>query len=159
MPFLKSKQSIGLYECGPINLFSIFRMYNQGKKTVIRMLGKYNPSDNKHSLQGFLFPVAVVVAFFICWIPFHSQRLMFVVVTLYREWTVGLQQATYFFQTFCLRHQRNCDQAQHVLFMVSGVFYYFNSILNPILYTIMSKRFRRGFNDMTGSCSAFWVRE
>lgn len=43
--------------------------------------------------------------------------------------------------------------------MVSGVFYYFNSILNPILYTIMSKRFRRGFNDMTGSCSAFWVRE
>ena len=74
---------------------SIFRMYNQGKKTVIRMLGKYNPSDNKHSLQGFLFPVAVVVAFFICWIPFHSQRLMFVVVTLYREWTVGLQQATY----------------------------------------------------------------
>ena len=43
--------------------------------------------------------------------------------------------------------------------MVSGVFYYFNSILNPILYTIMSKRFRRGFNDMTGSCSAFWVRK
>ena len=85
--------------------------------------------------------VVVVVAFFICWLPFHSQRLMFVVVTLYGEWTLPLQQA------------------QHVLFMVSGVFYYFNSILNPILYTIMSKRFRRGFNDMTGSCSAFWVRK
>ena len=36
--------------------------------------------------------VAVVVAFFICWIPFHSQRLMFVVVTLYGEWTDTLQQ-------------------------------------------------------------------
>ena len=110
--------------------------------------------------HSFIFPVAVVVAFFICWIPFHSQRLMFVVVTLYREWTVGLQQVTY----FCQRHfvcvtKDFVSQAQHVLFMVSGVFYYFNSILNPILYTIMSKRFRRGFNDMTGSCSAFWVRE
>ena len=37
-----------------------------------------------------------------------------------------------------------------------GVFYYFNSILNPILYTILSKRFRRGFNDMTDKC---WICE
>merc|ERR1719411_2420175 len=94
------------------------RSHNQGRKTVIRML------------------VVVVVAFFICWLPFHSQRLMFVVVTLYGDWTLPLQQA------------------QHVLFMVSGVFYYFNSILNPILYTILSKRFRRGFSDISGKC---WV--
>ena len=83
--------------------------------------------------------MVVVVAFFICWIPFHSQRLMFVVVTLYGEWSPRTQYT------------------QHVLFMVSGVFYYFNSILNPILYTIMSKRFRRGFDDMTGTCHSFWV--
>ena len=31
----------------------------------------------------------------------------------------------------------------------SGVFYYFNSALNPILYSVMSKRFRRGFSDIT----------
>ena len=37
---------------------------------------------------------------------------------------------------------------------IVGVFYYFNSILNPILYTILSKRFRRGFNDMTDKC---WI--
>ena len=41
--------------------------------------------------------VAVVVAFFICWIPFHSQRLMFVVVTLYGEWTIPLQQVSCLF--------------------------------------------------------------
>ena len=29
-----------------------------------------------------------------------------------------------------------------------GVFYYFNSVLNPILYSLMSKRFRRGFSDI-----------
>ena len=57
---------------------------------------------------------------------------MFTAVTLYGEWTEAL------------------THSQHVLFMVSGVFYYFNSTLNPILYTIMSKRFRRGFNDITG---------
>ena len=38
------------------------------------------------------------------------------------------------------------------MFMVSGVFYYFNSILNPILYSIMSKKFRRGFKDISGNC-------
>jgi len=92
--------------------------YSQGRRTVIRML------------------IVVVVAFFICWTPFHSQRLLFVVVTLYGSWTERLQQV------------------QHVLFMVSGVFYYFNSILNPILYTILSKRFRRGFSDISGKC---WV--
>ena len=133
------------------------------------MLGRYyycyykisNPSGNIHCTNhhSFIFPVAVVVAFFICWIPFHSQRLMFVVVTLYREWTVGLQQASYFCSNILFASLEFLSQAQHVLFMVSGVFYYFNSILNPILYTIMSKRFRRGFNDMTGSCSAFWVRK
>ena len=57
-------------------------------------------------------------------------------VTLYGRWTERLQQI------------------QHVLFMVSGVFYYFNSILNPILYTILSKRFRRSFADISGKC---WV--
>ena len=44
--------------------------------------------------------VVLVVAFFICWIPFHSQRLMFVVVTLYGEWSPRTQYT------------------QHVLFMV-----------------------------------------
>ena len=48
-------------------------------------------------------------------------------------------------------------QVQHVLFMVSGVFYYFNSILNPILYTILSKRFRRGFSDISGKCWVYQV--
>ena len=68
---------------------------------MIRMLGEKTRKDSFILSFSFLI-VAVVVAFFICWIPFHSQRLMFVVVTLYGEWTGALQQA------------------QHVLFMVSG---------------------------------------
>ena len=31
---------------------------------------------------------------------------------------------------------------------ISGVCFFFNSILNPILYSVMSLRFRRGFSDI-----------
>ena len=46
--------------------------------------------------------VVVVFAFFFCWSPFHSQRLMFVLVTLYGSWTGTL------------------TSAQHILFVISG---------------------------------------
>jgi len=35
--------------------------------------------------------VAVVIAFFVCWAPYHTQRLMFVYVTLYGQWTQPLK--------------------------------------------------------------------
>ena len=47
-------------------------------------------------------PVVVVFAFFFCWTPFHTQRLMFVVVTLYGTWTPTL------------------NSVQHILFTYSG---------------------------------------
>jgi hypothetical protein len=45
---------------------------------------------------------AVVLVFFVCWTPFHAQRLMFVIVTLQGSWT----KANGF--------------AHHVLFLASG---------------------------------------
>lgn len=86
--------------------------YNKGRQAVVRML------------------LAVVLVFFICWTPFHAQRLMFVIVTLQGEWT----------------HANG--QAHHILFLASGVGYYLSSCVNPLLYSVMSKRFRRGFVDM-----------
>lgn len=93
--------------------------------------------------------MAVVLVFFICWTPFHAQRLMFVIVTLNGTWT-----------------QTN-GSAHHVLFLASGelqgyksdwkkvtfssslgVGYYLSSCVNPLLYSVMSKRFRRAFRDM-----------
>ena len=38
--------------------------------------------------------------------------------------------------------------AKFIIAFPPGVFYYFNSILNPILYSVMSKRFRRAFLDL-----------
>ena len=44
---------------------------------------------------------------------------------------------------------QRCDNFLSGVFL--GVFYYFNSMLNPFLYSVMSKRFRRGFSDLRGS--------
>ena len=51
-----------------------------------------------------------------------------------------------------ISHQRENQQSTlcNVLSMIlfSGTFYYFNSIINPVLYSIMSKRFRRAFTEL-----------
>ncbi|CAH8645563.1 unnamed protein product [Schistosoma bovis] len=65
--------------------------------------------------------VAVVVAFFICWAPFHLQRVL----------TSANVQMTWFLIDF--------------LFYVSGFLYYMSATVNPILYSLMSARFRRAF--------------
>ncbi|KFM79479.1 Neuropeptides capa receptor, partial [Stegodyphus mimosarum] len=73
--------------------------------------------------------VAVVIAFFVCWAPFHAQRLLFLYVSLYSTWT----------DTLRLINQN--------LFTLAGCFYYFNSTINPILYSVMSNRFRVAFRE------------
>jgi hypothetical protein len=71
--------------------------------------------------------VAVVVAFFICWAPFHAQRLLAV-------------------------YARSNNSDSPVLFTVyksltytSGVLYYMSTTVNPVLYHIMSHKFREAF--------------
>ncbi|XP_061192743.1 pyrokinin-1 receptor-like [Saccostrea echinata] len=70
--------------------------------------------------------VAVVVAFFVCWAPFHAERMMTVSITV---WTVPL-----------LRIYR-------ILFYVSGIFYFINGTVNPVLYSVMSFKFRQGLRE------------
>nr|CAH8871364.1 unnamed protein product [Trichobilharzia regenti] len=82
-----------------------FRVHSSsnGRRSIVRML------------------VAIVVAFFICWAPFHLQRVL----------TSANVQMTWFFIDF--------------LFYVSGFLYYMSATVNPILYSLMSARFRRAF--------------
>lgn len=76
--------------------------------------------------------VAVVVAFFLCWAPFHAQRLMAVYAS---ENPPPLVVRVY-----------------EALTYVSGVLYYVSATINPILYHIMSLKFRTAFKDTLGSC-------
>ncbi|KAL8623206.1 hypothetical protein ACOMHN_048329 [Nucella lapillus] len=68
--------------------------------------------------------VAVTVAFIICWAPFHTQRLMVLYV---RAWTPDLLAA------------------QSHIFYISGVLYFVSCTVNPILYNVISRRYRVAF--------------
>ncbi|KAF0297699.1 Pyrokinin-1 receptor [Amphibalanus amphitrite] len=67
--------------------------------------------------------VAVVVAFFICWAPFHAQRLLAISVPDKRSEVV--------------------NAIMQGLYRVSGVLYFVSTCVNPILYHIMSAKFRQ----------------
>uniref|UniRef100_A0A3B3YWH2 G-protein coupled receptors family 1 profile domain-containing protein n=1 Tax=Poecilia mexicana TaxID=48701 RepID=A0A3B3YWH2_9TELE len=71
--------------------------------------------------------VVLVVVFGICWAPFHTDRLMWSFIS---DWT----------------------DSHHKIFeyvhIISGVFFYLSSAVNPILYNLMSTRFREMFKEV-----------
>lgn len=86
-----------------------------------------------HSIKAVLrMLVAVVVAFFVCWAPFHAQRLMTLYIT---DWSSPVIQAI-----------------QRYLFYISGVLFFVGSTVNPILYNVMSVRYRQAFRETLCCC-------
>ncbi|XP_051161881.1 neuropeptides capa receptor-like [Leptopilina boulardi] len=73
----------------------------QARKSIIKML------------------CAVVVTFFVCWAPFHTQRIY----SIYSNY------------------------ASDELFILSGLSYYMSTAANPILYNVMSTRYRAAFKE------------
>ncbi|XP_028262437.1 neuromedin-U receptor 2 [Parambassis ranga] len=72
----------------------------------------------------------VVAVFGVCWAPFHIERLLWSSVS---QWTD-------------LMH--NIYQYVHIL---SGVFFYLSSAVNPIIYSLLSTRFRECFRELVCS--------
>ncbi|XP_036323295.1 tachykinin-like peptides receptor 99D [Rhagoletis pomonella] len=71
--------------------------------------------------------IAVAVAFFLCWAPFHAQRLM----------AVYGSSANIESQLF--------KDVFEAVDLISGVLYYLSTCINPLLYNIMSHKFRDAF--------------
>uniref|UniRef100_A0A3Q4G3X3 Neuromedin U receptor 1a n=1 Tax=Neolamprologus brichardi TaxID=32507 RepID=A0A3Q4G3X3_NEOBR len=69
----------------------------------------------------------LVVVFGICWAPFHTDRLMWSFIS---DWT-----------------DTHLEIFQYV-HITSGVFFYLSSAVNPILYNLMSTRFREMFKEV-----------
>lgn len=69
----------------------------------------------------------VVAVFGICWAPFHIERLLWSSIS---HWT-DLMHSVY--------------QYVHV---VSGFFFYLSSAVNPIIYSLLSTRFRESFREI-----------
>lgn len=80
-------------------------------------------------MNGLLWPdLAMVVAVFgVCWAPFHIERLLWSSIS---HWT-DLMHSVY--------------QYVHV---VSGFFFYLSSAVNPIIYSLLSTRFRASFREI-----------
>ncbi|XP_013100537.2 uncharacterized protein LOC106082525 isoform X1 [Stomoxys calcitrans] len=71
--------------------------------------------------------IAVAVAFFLCWAPFHAQRLMAVYGS-----TSGIQSEIF-------------NNIFHILDYTSAVLYFLSTCINPLLYNLMSHKFREAF--------------
>ncbi|XP_049868569.1 pyrokinin-1 receptor-like [Pectinophora gossypiella] len=91
----------------------IRRKHSQSTRRVVKML------------------VAVVVAFFICWAPFHAQRL----VAIYGTAENHLARSPVLLFVYS------------TLTYISGIFYYMSTCINPIFYHIMSNKFREAFKN------------
>lgn len=61
--------------------------------------------------------------FFLCWAPFHAQRLLYIYA----------QDSDYY------------PDLNEWLYILSGCLYYFSTTVNPILYNLMSVRYRQAF--------------
>ncbi|XP_072497962.1 neuromedin-U receptor 2 [Notamacropus eugenii] len=77
----------------------------------------------------------LVLVFAICWTPFHVDRLFFSFV---EEWTESLASV------FNLIH------------VISGVFFYLSSAVNPIIYNLLSHRFRAAFLHVISPLCKHW---
>ncbi|KAL1123266.1 hypothetical protein AAG570_002352 [Ranatra chinensis] len=86
--------------------------------------GKQAPSTSSRKLLKML--VAVVVAFFICWAPFHVQRIVTIHLDLSKSPSSALK-------------------VYEAVTYTSGILYYTSTTINPILYNIMSLKFRQAF--------------
>lgn len=76
-----------------------------------------------------------MIAFFFCYSPFHAQRVL--ATTMHRN---KLKSPTIHYVYVILTH-------------ISGVTYYLSATINPILYQLMSRKFRIAFKDTFGFCS------
>ncbi|KFQ23043.1 Neuromedin-U receptor 2 [Mesitornis unicolor] len=89
---------------------------------------------SRKSVTKMLF--VLVIVFAICWAPFHVDRLFFSFVV---EWTEPLANI------FNLIH------------VVSGVFFYLSSAVNPIIYNLLSQRFRMAFLGVISPYCKHWA--
>lgn len=67
-----------------------------------------------------------MICFFLCWAPFHAQRLAYTWAMKYMD--NPLIRNIFIFTTYA-----------------SGILYYISTCINPLVYNIMSNKFRQAF--------------
>uniref|UniRef100_K7FAC3 Neurotensin receptor 1 n=2 Tax=Pelodiscus sinensis TaxID=13735 RepID=K7FAC3_PELSI len=95
-----------------------------GQQTMLSM--SMEPSRVQALKHGVRVLRAVVIAFVVCWLPYHVRRLMFCYVPA-DHWTEFLYNFYHYF------------------YMLTNVLFYVSSAINPILYNLVSANFRQIF--------------
>ncbi|XP_053634530.2 pyrokinin-1 receptor isoform X1 [Cherax quadricarinatus] len=118
-----------LYVCIALQLKKSSRLARS-----VPSIGSHNCSstnDGSRNKAVIKMLVAVVAAFFVCFAPHQAQRLM----AIHADPTNPV-----------------AVQLFNVLYNISGVSYYISTCVNPILYHIMSNRFREALQVTLESC-------
>ncbi|XP_003209200.1 neuromedin-U receptor 1 [Meleagris gallopavo] len=121
---------------GTISILYLLIGLQLKKEKMLEALGAKSSGDtNYHRVRGqkvkrrqvtkMLF--VLVVVFGICWAPFHTDRLVWSFIS---TWTGPML---------------HMFQYVHI---ISGIFFYLSSAANPILYNLMSTRFREMFKEV-----------
>ncbi|XP_029452736.1 neurotensin receptor type 2 [Rhinatrema bivittatum] len=93
-------------------------------------------SNESHRIQALQHSIimlrAIVIAYVVCWLPYHARRLMFCYVPD-ADWTN-------FLFTF-----------YHYFYMLTNTLFYISSAVNPVLYNVVSSSFRKLFFEALAS--------
>ncbi|XP_034497458.1 neurotensin receptor type 1 [Ailuropoda melanoleuca] len=82
---------------------------------------------------------AVVIAFVVCWLPYHVRRLMFCYVSD-KQWTPFLYDFYHYF------------------YLLTNALFYVSSAVNPVLYNLVSANFRQAFLSTLACLCPLWGR-
>ncbi|XP_032461930.1 neurotensin receptor type 1 [Phocoena sinus] len=80
---------------------------------------------------------AVVIAFVVCWLPYHVRRLMFSYISD-EQWTPFLYDFYHYF------------------YMLTNALFYVSSTINPVLYNLVSANFRQIFLSTLACLCPLW---
>ncbi|XP_013111373.1 pyrokinin-1 receptor isoform X2 [Stomoxys calcitrans] len=146
----------------------LYRYSGGGQVNAVR--GRMNQIGTKRVLKML---VAVVICFFLCWAPFHAQRLIAVygwvgvqsdgpsndleegvvteAINNAGSFTITLNEDA---STTGVENDQNTANNNHhevvytVMTYISGVLYYLSTCINPLLYNLMSNKFRQAFKSI-----------
>ncbi|XP_003220749.1 neurotensin receptor type 1 [Anolis carolinensis] len=95
-----------------------------GQQTMLSM--SMEPGRVQALKHGVRVLRAVVIAFVVCWLPYHVRRLMYCYVPE-DQWTDFLYDFYHYF------------------YMLTNILFYVSSAINPVLYNLVSANFRQTF--------------
>ncbi|XP_039214134.1 neurotensin receptor type 1 [Crotalus tigris] len=95
-----------------------------GQQTMLSM--SMEPGRVQTLKHGVRVLRAVVIAFVVCWLPYHVRRLMYCYISE-KQWSDFLYDFYHYF------------------YMLTNILFYVSSAINPVLYNLVSTNFRQIF--------------